>query len=228
MTAEVYGHAERACVWLGGGEELHFDPKLAIDFIKEEVSDIWAFDRLCEENGNSNKWAVLIGLIEGAWFSRRWVVQEIALAREGLLYCGEESIPWNQFADAVSLFVEVESATHRLSEIMKQDQMTNHVPDFFGHVPALGATILVEAVNNLFRRSNERMGDPRLSLEYLVLNLVVFEAGIPHDIIYALLAIARDATPRAVTQRVEDFAVAGRKQLSSWGTSIVSKAYYVD
>jgi hypothetical protein len=72
------------------------------------------------------------------------------------------------------------------------------------------------------------MGDPRLSLEYLVSNLVVFEAGIPHDIIYALLAIARDATPRTVTQRVEDFAVAGRKQLGSWGTSIVSKAYYVD
>jgi len=37
-------------------------------------------------------------------------------------YCGRDQISWNKFPIAVELFVEVETATHRLSEVMmKQD-----------------------------------------------------------------------------------------------------------
>jgi hypothetical protein len=228
MMAEVYGSASRVCVWLGKGMDIAGGPKIAVDFIKKEVLDIWGFDKLCENENTSVKWEALIGLMRVPWFSRRWVVQEIALAKEGLLYCGDQTITWKQFSDAVSLFVEVETATHRLSEVMKKDQRLNHIPDFFGHVPALGATTLVEAVNNLFRRSNDSLGKPLLSLEYLVSTMSVFQAGIPHDTIYALLSIAKDAFPRAASQRVKDFAVSGGRQLSGWGSNIASRTYYVD
>jgi hypothetical protein len=40
-------------------------------------------------------------------------------------------------------------------------------------------------------------GQPLLSLEYLVSSLYIFETSVEHDTIYALLAIARDTTPRA-------------------------------
>ena len=50
----------------------------------------------------------------------------------------------------------------------------------------------------------------------------------PHDTIYALLSIARDAWPRAADQGVKDFAVSGRQQLKAWGENIMSKPYYVD
>ena len=59
---------------------------------------------------------------EAAWFSRRWVVQEIALAERGILFGGKDKIDWQGFADAVSLFVEAESVTHKLSKVMRQDQ----------------------------------------------------------------------------------------------------------
>lgn len=36
-----------------------------------------------------------------------------------------------------------------------------------------------------------------LSLEYLVSALTVFDTTVPHDTIYALLAVAKDPTPRA-------------------------------
>ncbi|KAF2099165.1 HET-domain-containing protein [Rhizodiscina lignyota] len=228
MMSDVYGNCLRVCVWLGEGVEVTGGPKIAMDFIKNEVLDIWGFDRLCENLSIPEKWRALIGLMNVPWFSRRWVVQEIALAKEGLLYCGDEKITWKQFSDAVSLFVEVETATHRLSEVMKKDVRTNHIPDFFGHVPALGATILVENLNNLFRRSVDKFEEPLLTLEHLVSTLTVFQAGRPHDTIYALLSIASDATPRAASLRVKDFSVSARRELSAWGENIASKTFYVD
>ncbi len=84
-------------------------------------------------------------------FSRRWVVQEIALARRAVIYCGKDKISWNKFAIAVELFVEVETATHRLSEVMKTDPKYFHVPGWFEYVSALGASLVVDATGRLFR-----------------------------------------------------------------------------
>jgi hypothetical protein len=75
------------------------------------------------------------------YFTPRWVVQEIALSPtdgENMVYCGKHSVSWQDFADAVSLFVEVESATHRLSDVMKRAELTKHIPDYFGDVSTLG------------------------------------------------------------------------------------------
>jgi hypothetical protein len=121
----------------------------------------------------------------------------------------KKKISWHDFADAVSLFVEVETATHRLSEVMKKDQAFNHIPDFFGYVPAFGATLLVEAASNLFRKSRDGAKEHLLILEYLVSSLSVFEATEPRDTVYALLALAKDTTPRAASERQADYSLSG-------------------
>lgn len=177
------------------------------------------------------------------------MVQEIALARSAVIYCGEDQISWKDFAIAVELFVEVETATHRLSEVMRKESKEHHVPGLFDHVSALGASLLVDATDRLFRDykqeheplpEDENSSDsdfsesdmdetppssdpksrppgstgstrgreinnggkktqmqPLLTLEYLVSSLTIFETTVPHDTIYALLAIAKDTTPRA-------------------------------
>jgi hypothetical protein len=198
-----------------------------------------------------SNWRALQALMQRPWFSRRWVVQEIALAKAAIIYCGADSITWKDFAIAVELFVEVETATHRLSEITRREKQTQWIPGWFEHVSALGASLLVDATERLFKEnkdetliqeyetssyiSNEesdtsseddtsgesdldtswvvhqkptlpwvsipsaknRPMQPLLSLEYLVSTLTIFETSVPHDTIYALLAIARDTTPRA-------------------------------
>jgi len=68
-----------------------------------------------------------------------------------VVYCGEDRINWSKFAIAVELFVEVETATHRLSEVMKKDPRFYHVPGWFEYVSALGASLLVDATGRLFR-----------------------------------------------------------------------------
>lgn len=88
---------------------------MAFEFIRKEVIKLEGFDKPCENKDAAPKWNAMFNLMKRPWFSRRWIVQEIALAKEARLYCGKKNIPWQDFADAVQLFVSVESATHRLS-----------------------------------------------------------------------------------------------------------------
>jgi hypothetical protein len=167
-------------------------------------------------------------------FTPSRVVQEIALANDAELHCGNKTISWKDFADAVQLFVEVESATHRLSEVMRKDPNFYHIPGWFEYVSALGASLLVEATGTLFRvskPSKDKRRQPLLSLEYLVSRLNVFEASEPRDTIYALLAIAKDTTPFAVTgeEKHASPVVPGGAQLISWATRhLQARRYPVD
>lgn len=132
----------------------------------------------------------------------------------------------------MQLFVSVESATHRLSEVMKIHDSFYHVPRWFEYVSKLGASLLVDATGTLFRYSKIEWPEtkhipgahtraslaipgatpskspayPRglsgrsnrqalLSLEHLVSTLSIFQATNPRDIIYALLAVAKDTNP---------------------------------
>jgi hypothetical protein len=64
----------------------------------------------------------------------------------------------------------------------------------------LGANTLIEALSNLFRKSQDREIIERLStLETLVSTLLTFDATDPRDIIYAVLSIAKDTATHTVT-----------------------------
>jgi hypothetical protein len=250
MMYDIYGNAGRVCIWLGKEDD---ESKKAIQFIKKNIKRLREFDQLVKNANETSNWGALLKLMQRPWFSRRWVVQEIALAKEATIYCGEDCIPWKDFAVAVELFVEVETATHRLSEVMKKDQQVHFVPGWFEHVSSLGASLLVDATERLFREYKEDNGpvlpktasgftddesdassdddgagsafdggstrrkkgnarghwtntadmknrpmQPLLSLEYLVSTLTIFETSVPHDTIYALLAIAKDTTPSSI------------------------------
>ena len=223
MMPQIYGGATRVCIWLGVASE---DSNDAIDFMEKIIDDIWSFDKLCGNTNEAFHWKALLTLIMRPWFSRRWIVQEIALAEDGIIYCGRKTISWRKFSDAVSLFVEVETATHRLSEIMKKEEIIRHIPDFFEDVAALSATQLIETTNNLFRRLPDSQKDKLLSLEYLVSRLSIFNTTEPSDVIYALLAIAKNTSPVAFTRR--DQKTPAQRRAQTLGQQISSRPFYVN
>lgn len=155
MMARIYSGAKQACIWLGEDTD---DSTTAIGFINE-IMKLENFDSISEKKENASKWQSLLLLMQRPWFSRRWVVQEIALARSATIYCGNDQIPWTNFAVAVELFVEVETATHRLSEVMRKDETFGHVPQWFEHVSELGASVLVQATGKVFRRDGNQATD---------------------------------------------------------------------
>lgn len=155
MMSLIYSGAKQACIWLGEDTD---DSTAAIGFI-HEIMRLENFDTISEKKENASKWQSLLLLMQRPWFSRRWVVQEIALARSATIYCGNDKIPWTNFAVAVELFVEVETATHRLSEVMRKDEKFGHVPQWFEHVSELGASVLVQATGKVFRRNGNQATD---------------------------------------------------------------------
>ena len=223
MMPSIYGDAKQVCVWLGDSSK---DSDQAIDFIETIMKDIWKIDQLCGDQNQTENWAALLKLIMRPWFSRRWIVQEIALARDGLIYCGRRTISWRTFCDAVSLFVEIETATHRLSDIMKKESITNYIPDFFNDVADLSATLLIDTTNSLFRRLPNGKKDSILSLEYLVSRLSLFNTTHPSDAVYSLLAIAKNTNPSAATGK--EASPPAFPELSALAHGISSKIIYVN
>tara|TARA_R110002003_G_scaffold1926_2_gene23733 strand:- start:5380 stop:8391 length:3012 start_codon:yes stop_codon:yes gene_type:complete len=250
MMSRVYTRAKEVCIWLG--EDTH-ESKVAIDFISREITQLTNFDAISSDKTYTEKWHALMMLMQREWFSRRWVVQEIALARRARIYCGPDSISWKDFAVAVELFVEVETATHRLSEVMQKDEKFRHVPGWFEHVSELGASLLVQATGKVFRAQRTPLDgnddgneeykwrastirafqtiDPLdrrslLSLEYLVTTMFIFQATECRDSIYSMLAIARDANPYAETSlRTDDLSI---PIMSLFDSFLAEKPFAVD
>ncbi|KAI0472045.1 HET-domain-containing protein [Xylariaceae sp. FL0804] len=179
MMSAIYGNSVRVYVWLGSEPR---DSALAMQFIENEVLNLGNLDNLLKKEDTIAKWSALSDLIKRPWFSRRWVIQEIALARDATLFCGSNSIEWMDFADAISL--------------LKRHGSLNHMPDFYGHLSESSATKLVEVINNLFRRVTKHGREPRFSLEYLISTFTAFGAAEARDTVYSLLAIARDTIPK--------------------------------
>ncbi|KAL1599606.1 hypothetical protein SLS60_007409 [Paraconiothyrium brasiliense] len=148
MMSRIYTRAAKVCIWLGQQDD---ESEVAFRFIKEEITHLKDFDSISSDKDYSNKWQALMVLMQREWFSRRWVVQELSLANKAEIWCGPDSMPWKEFAVAVELFVEVESATHRLSEVMQKDVQFRHVPGWFEYVSQLGASLLVQATGKVFR-----------------------------------------------------------------------------
>ena len=184
----VYGGASEVCVWLGDADE---NSGLALSFISRVVI-LDDFDRLVADSRTPHEWAALSDLMKREWFSRRWVVQEIALAKAARLYCGDASADWSDFAVAVSLFEAVETEDRSISKTIQRSENFNRIPDFLGEIQFLGATRLVDATSNLFRKAKSgEIQEKLLTLEALVSNLSAFKASRPHDTIYAVLALAK-------------------------------------
>lgn len=161
--------------------------------MEEELLQFQAFDQLCGIQDASKKWVAFFDLMQRPWFSRRWVVQEIGLARNAIIYCGADEMSWKDFAIAMELLVEIETKTHQVSETMKNDPEFRHISDLNGVFFASGARLLVEETLHFFRaiqtfdndkwKPREQIKRPLLSLEYLVTSLSTFNVTVEHDAI---------------------------------------------
>lgn len=76
--SKIYSEASNVCVWIGeadGESPLALALMQMIRFLKD-------YDRVVEDQTQRTDWIALTNLMRQKWFSRRWVVQEIALAQE--------------------------------------------------------------------------------------------------------------------------------------------------
>jgi hypothetical protein len=211
---KIYAMASKVCIWLGEADD---DSKIAIDFIKHSVLKLENLDELFKNQDGVLGWRAMIRLMQRPWFSRRWIIQEVVLSKAAELYCGTRTLAWTDFADAVSLFAEVETATYRLSDVMGNNPKVFH--GLFEEVRALGASLLVDVTSNLVRTLDGKR-EPLWNLEHLVSKLSLFEVTEPRDVIYSLLSIAKDTTPVSTTtgQFSKTSAMPVRAHVTAWAS----------
>ena len=190
--ASVYNEAFNVCVWLG--DDTKNNAGTALKFIKT-ILDLDEFERLVESVEYADDWKALFELMTRLWFSRRWVIQEIALAKRATIHCGNaKPVKWRDFANAVALFG---SRYRQISGVLRQSSAFHNSPDILGDVTALGAHRLVQESSNLFRKSDDgKIQEHLLPLETLVSTLSPFQATQPHDTVYAVLSLAEDTGAR--------------------------------
>lgn len=235
LMAKIYTRAQLVYVWLGEEKEGDSgDSGAAFRFIDTGVLKLKYFDHLVRNENLHKDWFNMVELMKREWFSRRWVVQEIALTRDAVILCGPHRIKWLDFADAVSLFNDAEAEKQTISRaIMMGKKEYGFKPRYFGYVPALSATRLVEVTNDLFRRRADHEKVALLSLEQLVSTFTAFNASEPRDTIYAVLAIAKDTMPRTSHANMRSMVASYKrtiqeKFIEQLSQKIVAKSYYVN
>jgi len=112
MMSDIYNGASQVSIWLGDTSE---KSDMAMDFIKDVV-ELDRHQEILKREDSAQKWDALFELMRSRWFSRRWVIQELALARRAIVYCGKKVVHWNDFSDAVSIFKEKLEAVQAGSE----------------------------------------------------------------------------------------------------------------
>ncbi|KAK0613653.1 heterokaryon incompatibility protein-domain-containing protein [Immersiella caudata] len=190
LMSLIYSKASQVCIWLG---EADADSTTAIQLVKELTASEY-LGSVPSSAGDKPRWESLLLLMQRPWFSRRWVVQEIALARQATIHCGPDRLAWADFAVAVQLILDTEKAVQAMSNIIRTGSDLADVSSWIQYFSALGASLLVQETGNL---SWAHLDDRSLlpSLEHLVSSLSSFQVTEPRDAVYSMLAIAGDSIP---------------------------------
>jgi hypothetical protein len=183
----IFNSATAVRIWLGPNDE---DSELAFKFVgKCLASD--EFDRAMRDPHVSKDIKALVSLMKRPWFSRRWIVQEIAVAREATLHCGEKELQWHEFADVIS---QLSTRLFEMKALFKKSPEFHNHADYLGDISELGAIRLVELTDDLFHKTEDnKIRDKNFSLEALMSTMSAFEASVAHDIVYAILWLSNDA-----------------------------------
>jgi hypothetical protein len=173
----IYQTARNVCVWLGPGTN---DSDRAMAAVPRLLGSIW---NPSSHVYGGDDFELFARLLQRDWFSRRWVVQEIALAKKATVLCGHQEVSWDDFSDAISLYGSRQAGTW---------SSTPASPDARG----LGASTLSFLAANALRKDGQgNILERRWSLEDLLALLPMFHAQKSHDAVYSVLSVTSDDNP---------------------------------
>ena len=182
----IFNTASNVCIWLGTADN---QSSQAFEMIERAHE----MDINSLETDAGELLDALISLLKRRWFTRRWAIQEVALARRASLYCGHNSISWTDFADAITLLQSTLSPVlpPNAPEVVARASARSRI------LASAAGCHFVNVSNDIFRKSDEgTILDPLKSLESLMCNLSSFETSNIHDTIYAYLSLAEDTGAR--------------------------------
>jgi hypothetical protein len=212
---DIFRNVERVIAWLGAETAY---TKVAFDFIQEALQpgflqgETWLLQ---------HQVAAFHSLLKKNWFSRAWVIQEVAFAKEVLLRWGAHEIHFSDLVDAFSL-IRTKLCSSEPGHTCPADGQP--CPDLLHQWSGIWATISF-LNEGFFRASNDTILGNRLPLQDLVTGLVHCQTTDPRDTFYALLSMAKDMGPSEGTRLQADYSLSILDAFSNFmATSIRSSA----
>ncbi|KAH4819945.1 hypothetical protein HBI38_023360 [Parastagonospora nodorum] len=192
--ASIYHNSKSVCIWLGTDTTESRVSDRAMQFIPRAINPN-NYQALLSEPEYIPQWASLFELLRWSWFSRRWVIQELALARYATVHCGSHTINWEDFHNAIAIFcASFDVLKGRLREYFRAHfHQRNKYLDSAFEIEQFGAKLLVDITSDLFRKESDGQYDSTINLETLVCSLSNFDTSDPRDTINAFLNICKES-----------------------------------
>lgn len=186
----IYHSGANTVIWLGESNTGAVDSERGIQFVEDIVS-IRCLKSLLENPTKLHDWLAFAELLTKDWFSRRWIIQEVAASRLATIRFGGIEIKWCDFVEAIEIFFRSFEDIQKLCNLCIEDPEVHDQLDPFTRESS-PAKALVETTVNVFRHWEGTELQTRWPLEKLVLKLNCFLATDPRDTIYAVLGLAND------------------------------------
>ncbi|KAH6718052.1 heterokaryon incompatibility protein-domain-containing protein [Leptodontidium sp. MPI-SDFR-AT-0119] len=177
----IYGQAERVVTWVG------LDPdgesSLAMSFVEEVYNAVfpdgpdndpemrkYPMHRLTNDPANKSRWKALAHFCNRRYWTRRWIIQEIALAGRCVIQCGDKTLDWDVF-QAVCL------------EIVRPNPLRNDFAPGVQLVTSIGQSLAVTYAKLRSQRTKVH------SLQFLLEAFEQARCKEPKDKIFAILGL---------------------------------------
>lgn len=183
----IYSNAWNVIVWLGEEEDYANELDLAVALIPELLNmdriDSFLENAITPSEASSDAWRAFGNILQRPWFSRRWVIQELAYAKNISIRIRHHVLSWVDFLDAVDIYARHDTNEH------------GRGPADEKRIDCGRAMALLELSQNIFQNPSGPKEDNRTklrSLESLVLLASSFQVSEVRDTIYALLCLCND------------------------------------
>ncbi|KAG7045301.1 HET-domain-containing protein [Colletotrichum scovillei] len=197
IMGQIYSAAASVTIWLGPADK-NAKTDRAMDFInlllQDNMRDVFGDDYATD-------CLALLHLMCRPVFSRRWIIQELAVAKSIEVRCGSKTVKWRDFAYAVSSLAD---QLDHILEVIKRNSTQVKSLEGIKEKKSLGAWNLVDALTNIFQRQVDgSIYAPRQGLESLVSSLSTFKTSDPRDTIYALLDLATETCKLSLSNNLQ-------------------------
>lgn len=178
----LYGLADQVVVWLGEPSDQDYDamPTLATLHNQSVKPGTLLYGTL---NQDLQAGMHVNALLQRAWFTRAWVVQELVFGSQVTVFCGRYELQWDGFIDGV---IKCEAHLNHVSGLPHSNFLKNIQP-----------ALALDRTRKYYRtKDHQKIITP---LKYGFLRLVEFffytQSSRDRDKLFALLNLAWDTSP---------------------------------
>jgi Heterokaryon incompatibility protein (HET) len=114
QMGNIFAQARFVRVWVGDKSD---DSDIALSMLRElahgsPCTDKWNKDLKLDDSWS--KWNAVFNFLLRSYWSRVWIIQEIAMAREIAICCGQDTIPWEFLSKALSAVEYMLKMKHKI------------------------------------------------------------------------------------------------------------------